>query len=155
MKEQIEIARGKKISFTQEELQIKGHSIEVRVPFVDRVLVDDMTAIPPAFKLKGTTTKYILKKAGERLLPPHIIWRKKSIFTIPTRSWLRGSLRPMVQDTLSEASIKRRGLFRPEAVHQLLNDFRSGREDHHLKVWALLTLELWMRNFFDSPSGRD
>ena len=126
-----------------------AHSIEVRVPYVDRVFVNDMMRIPSRHKLRGYNTKYVLKKAGERLLSPRLIWRRKSIFTIPTRPWLRGVLRPLVDDALSERRIRERGVFDPAAVRRIRAEFDSGKEDHHLKIWTLLTLELWSQSFLD------
>ena len=68
---------------------------------------------------------------------------------IPIRSWLRGPLRPMVDDLLSEATVNRRGLFRPEEVKRVIEANLSGREDYNLQVFQLLTLELWQRAFID------
>ena len=67
--------------------------------------------MPPDLKLRGLKRKYILKKAAEKLLPREVVWRKKAGFGAPIRSWLRGPLQPMVNDLLSEETIKRRGLF--------------------------------------------
>jgi asparagine synthase (glutamine-hydrolysing) len=105
--------------------------------------------MPPNLKLRGLKRKYILKCAAEKLLPREIVWRKKAGFGAPIRSWLRGPLRPMVEDLLSEETVRRRGLFRPEEVRRIIDTNLSGREDFNLQVFQLLTLELWQREFID------
>jgi asparagine synthase (glutamine-hydrolysing) len=125
-------------------------NLEVRVPFLNREMIEFAARMPPELKLKGLKRKYILKKAAENLLPHDVVWRKKAGFGAPIRSWLRGALRPMVEDLLSEATIKRRGLFRPEEVRRIIEINLSGREDYNLQVFQLLNLELWMRAFIDS-----
>jgi asparagine synthase (glutamine-hydrolysing) len=105
--------------------------------------------MPPQLKLRGFKRKYILKRALELLLPRDVIWRKKAGFGAPVRSWLRGALRPLVNELLSEETIERRGLFRPEEVRSLIGANLSGREDYNLQVFQLLTLEMWHRAFVD------
>jgi asparagine synthase (glutamine-hydrolysing) len=105
--------------------------------------------MPPQLKLRGFKRKYILKQALKKLLPREVIWRKKAGFGAPVRSWLRGALRPLVDDLLSEATVRRRALFRPEEVRSIIAANLSGREDYNLQVFQLLTLELWHRAFID------
>jgi len=126
-------------------------NLEVRAPFLNQEMLKLTAHMPPEFKLKGLKRKYILKKAAEKLLPHDVVWRKKAGFGAPIRSWLRGALRPMVNDLLSEETIKRRGLFRPEEVRRIIDANLSGREDFNLQVFQLLNLELWMRAFIDAP----
>ena len=124
-------------------------NLEVRVPFLNREMLTLTARMPPDLKLKGLKRKYILKKAAEKLLPRDVVWRKKAGFGAPIRSWLRGPLRPMVDDLLSEETIRRRGLFRPEEVRRIIDANLSGREDFNLQVFQLLNLELWQRAFID------
>ena len=124
-------------------------TLEVRVPFLNHELVELAARMPPALKLRGLKRKYILKRAAEQLLPRAVVWRKKAGFGAPVRSWLRGALRPMVDDLLSAENVRRRGLFRPEEVQRIINANLSGREDYNLQVFQLLTLELWQRTFMD------
>jgi asparagine synthase (glutamine-hydrolysing) len=105
--------------------------------------------MPPRLKLRGLKRKYILKRAAEKLLPKEIVWRKKAGFGAPIRAWLHGPLRPMVDDLLSEETIRRRGLFRPDEVQRIIDTNLSGREDYNLQVFQLLVLELWQRQFMD------
>src|SRR5438552_343201 len=124
-------------------------NLEVRVPFLNKEMLELTARMPPDLKLRGLKRKYILKRAAEKLLPREIVWRKKAGFGAPIRSWLRGLLRPMVNDLLSEETVRRRGLFRPEEVSRIIDANLSGREDYNLQVFQLLNLELWMRAFID------
>lgn len=122
-------------------------NLEVRVPFLNRELIELAARMPPRLKLRGLTRKYVLKRALENVLPREVVWRKKAGFGAPIRSWLRGPLRPLVDDLLSEETIKRRGLFRPSEVKRVIDANFSGREDYNLQVFQLLGLELWFREF--------
>lgn len=124
-------------------------TLEVRVPFLNHELVSLAARMPPNLKLRGLKRKYILKRAAETLLPRDVVWRKKAGFGAPVRAWLRGPLRPMVEDLLSEETVRRRGLFRPEEVRRVVDANLAGREDYSLQVWQLLTLELWQQEFID------
>jgi len=125
-------------------------SMEVRVPLLDHELIELAARIPAALKLKGLTGKYILKRAAEAWLPREIIRRKKAGFSAPVRAWLVRDLRDMVEDVLSESNIRSRGYFEYPFVRKLIDDNLSGREDNSLKVFQLLTLELWHRAFIDA-----
>jgi asparagine synthase (glutamine-hydrolysing) len=118
-------------------------SLEARVPFLDPEVVDLAGRIPPDLKLRGMRAKYILKRAAEGLLPRDVVWRRKAGFRAPVRAWLVGELREMVEDLLSPERVARRGLFDYSEVRRVVDDNLSGREDNSLKVYQLLTLELW------------
>jgi asparagine synthase (glutamine-hydrolysing) len=124
-------------------------TLEVRVPLLNHELVELAARMPPRMKLRGLRRKYILKRAAEKLLPREVVWRKKAGFGAPMRSWLRGHLRPLVDELLSEETVRRRGLFRPEEVRRVVEANLSGREDFSLQVLQLLTLEMWQRAFLD------
>jgi len=124
-------------------------NLEVRVPFLNLEMLELAARMPPNLKLRGLKRKYILKRAAEQLLPREIVWRKKAGFGAPIRSWLRGPLRPMVDDLLSAETVKRRGIFRPEEVRRIIDANLSVREDFNLQVFQLLNLELWQREFID------
>ncbi|MFY9618704.1 MAG: asparagine synthase (glutamine-hydrolyzing) [Pyrinomonadaceae bacterium] len=124
-------------------------NLEVRVPFLNVEMLELAARMPTSLKLRGLKRKYILKKAAETLLPREVVWRKKAGFGAPIRSWLRGPLQPMVDDLLSEETIKRRGLFRHREVRRIIDLNLSGREDYNLQVFQLLNLELWHREFID------
>lgn len=124
-------------------------NLEVRVPFVNHELMELAARMPTHLKLRGLKRKYIFKRAAEKLLPREVVWRRKAGFGAPIRSWLRGPLQPLVEDLLSEETIRKRGLFNPAAVRKLIDANSSGREDFNLQIFQLLTLELWQREFLD------
>jgi asparagine synthase (glutamine-hydrolysing) len=124
-------------------------NLEVRVPFLNIEMLKLAARMPPDLKLRGLKRKYILKRAAEKLLPREVVWRKKAGFGAPIRSWLRGPLKPMVDDLLSEDAVRSRGLFAPKEVRRIIDANLSGREDFNLQVFQLLNLELWHRQFID------
>ncbi|HEX8091667.1 MAG TPA: asparagine synthase (glutamine-hydrolyzing) [Blastocatellia bacterium] len=124
-------------------------SVEVRVPLLDHELIELTARMPARLKLKGLTRKYVLKRAAEIWLPREIIRRRKAGFSAPMRAWLVRDLRQMVEDLLSQSNVERRGYFDYQAVRRLIDENLSGREDNSLKVFQLLTLELWHRAFID------
>jgi len=124
-------------------------NLEVRVPFLNREMIEMAARMPPRLKLRGLTRKYVLKRALEGVLAKDVVWRKKAGFGAPIRSWLRGPLQPLIGDLLSEETVRRRGIFRPNQVKRMLDANFSGREDYNLQVFQLLGLELWHRTFID------
>lgn len=125
--------------------------VEVRVPFLDLDLVQFASTVPHALKQHGSTGKWILKKAMEPILPPTIIHRPKSGFGAPLRKWILSDLEPLLSELLSTASLSRRGMFKPQAVHDLILANRKGHVDAAYLLFSLMCLELWCRHFIDSP----
>src|SRR5580704_5295835 len=129
-------------------------SIEVRVPFLDRELAEFAAwNIPPDLKLKGffrPATKHIFRRAMQDVLPAEVLRQPKAGFAAPVDYWLANDLHDMVDDLLSETNIRKRGLFRPEAVRRFVDEHRSGAEDWSMQIWQFLTLENWMRIFLDA-----
>jgi asparagine synthase (glutamine-hydrolysing) len=121
--------------------------VEVRVPLLDLELVDFAARVPIGCKQRGWIGKWVLRKAMERYLPPEVIYRPKTGFGAPLRRWLRHDLRPLVDDLLSEGSLKRRGLFDPVAVRQLIYANDTGRVDASYTLLSLLCIEIWCRAF--------
>jgi asparagine synthase (glutamine-hydrolysing) len=124
-------------------------SIETRPPLVDYRIVEKMFTLPPGQRIRGNVQKYLLKKVSERYLPREIVHRPKAPFNAPLRAWMRGPLAGMVDELLSERSLKARGFYHPPAVRALIDRDRNGHEDHGMVIWSLLTTELWFRTFFD------
>lgn len=120
------------------------HSLEVRAPFLDRHVAEFAAALPVNFKLHGFKRKYLLKKAFAGLLPPQILHRNKRGFQIPVAGWLRGRLKPLMEDMLSEGKLKMQGIFNPAFVRNLMDEHISGEADHRKQLWTLLVLELWL-----------
>lgn len=124
--------------------------VEVRVPFLDLDLVTHAARVPALFKQRGHVGKWVLKKAMEPYLPRDIIYRPKTGFGAPLRRWMRGELRPLMNELLSTDSLKRRGLFDPRAVHQLIARNDSGRVDASYTLLSLLSIEIWCRAYVDA-----
>lgn len=127
-------------------------SVEVRVPFIDKLLVEEAMAIPGEYKIKKGITKYILKKASENYLPEEIIYRPKASFGAPIRSWISNELKPMVDDLLSQSNVERRSLLNYPFIKKLIENDRKGIEDNAYQIYQLLTLELWCREYLDAKN---
>jgi asparagine synthase (glutamine-hydrolysing) len=126
-----------------------AHSLEVRSPFLDHHVLELAASLPTSFKLRGRTSKWILKRAMRGLVPDEIIGRRKMGFGVPVARWFRGELKDLAFDTLLDGRARERGYFRPEAVAAMLNEHLGGRYDHGHRIWALLVLEMWHREFVD------
>lgn len=125
-------------------------SLEVRAPFLDHKVAEFAASLPAEYKLKGRTSKFILKKAVGDLLPDEIISRPKKGFGIPVAEWLKGRLNPLLRDLLSEERLKSQGIFEPSYVSRLVADHESGKANHYKQLWTLLVFQLWMENFLSS-----
>jgi len=123
--------------------------VEIRVPLLDRELVEFATTVPSAMKQRGSIGKAIFKRAMEPYLPRDIIYRSKSGFGAPLRRWLRFELRDQVDATLDPVLLRRRGYFDPVAVQRLVHMDRSGMIDGSYTVFALMCFELWCKRFLD------
>ncbi|MGH8064867.1 MAG: asparagine synthase (glutamine-hydrolyzing) [Candidatus Entotheonellia bacterium] len=124
-------------------------SIECRAPFVDHELIELTSHMPSHFKVRGLSMKYLLKKVVKPWLPDEILRRKKRGFGAPIGAWLRRDLDGLVQETLSEEQVRRRGLFHWPVVRELIINHQAQRSDCTDQLLALINLELWCRNFLD------
>jgi asparagine synthase (glutamine-hydrolysing) len=129
--------------------------VEARVPFLDHRFMEFVASIPSRLKLKGTTTKFILKKAFEDLLPEPIRKRKKMGFGVPVARWFRNELKGYIYEMLLDSRSLNRGYFKRESIQRLLDEHSHMRYDHSAKIWALLFLEVWFRIFIDREGGFD
>lgn len=120
-----------------------AHSIEMRVPFVDHLLVEFFARVPDSLKIKGFEKKYLLKKAAERLLPKEIIYRKKAGFSVPLAVWFRTELRDYLQDTLSSHSFTSLGIFESKYIQSLLREHETQTRNHDERLFALLSFAVW------------
>lgn len=123
--------------------------VEARVPFLDVELVEFAARIPSSLKQRGRVGKWVLKKAMEPYLPHDVIYRPKSGFGAPLRHWMRNELRPLLLDVLSAESLRRRGLFEPTAVQDLIEQNQSGRVDAAYTLLSLMNIEIWCRKYVD------
>ena len=129
-------------------------SVEVRVPLLDDDLVDLVARYPGRLKVRGSQTKRVFRKAMAGLVPRPILERPKAPFAAPIRTWLRRDLKGLIHELLSDGGLKDRGLVDPLFVTRLIREHDAGWADHSLRIWALLTLELWLQAFMvPQPSG--
>jgi asparagine synthase (glutamine-hydrolysing) len=132
-----------------------ANSLEARSPLLDHRLVEFCAALPSSFKLRGRTSKWLLRQLMKDRLPPEILTRSKMGFGIPVGEWLRTDLRPLLEDTLLSQRAQQRGYFRPSAVRALVDEHLTRRADRTSHIWGLLMLELWLREYADSqPAAR-
>lgn len=124
-----------------------ANSLEVRAPFLDKDVVDFASRLPYALKLKGVTTKYILKKTVNKLLPAMVTQRSKKGFGIPIAGWLKNELKPLLLNTLSEERIRRDAIFEWEPIKALIDGHLSGKINQRKPLFALLMLHLWMDQY--------
>ena len=118
-------------------------SLELRTPFLDHRLVEFAAGLPASLRVRRFQLKYLFKKAVEKWLPHEIVYRQKRGFSVPIAGWMKGGLRPLLDETLSEDKLKRDGLFNPPFVRRLLSEHWSGRADHRKTLWTLLCFQLW------------
>ncbi len=124
-----------------------AHSLEVRPPFLDHRIVEFAGRLPERLKIKGKQTKYLLRELVRSKLPASILQRRKEGLDIPAHDWLRGPLRPLVEDTLAPERVRQAGLFAPDAVSAIVQRHMSRKENLGYHLWGLLTLHLWMRRW--------
>jgi asparagine synthase (glutamine-hydrolysing) len=143
-----------------------AHSLEVRVPFIDPTVVDFALSIPPEAKLgsidkianassrsyRATGAKRILIDSVRDLLPQDIDVQTKHGFGMPFGHWLNGPLRDVLEDALSEKSVRLRGLFDEKAVTSIKAEFLRDQSDWS-RPWLLMITELWCRQVLDGRQG--
>jgi asparagine synthase (glutamine-hydrolysing) len=127
-----------------------AHSLEVRSPLLDHVLMEAAAAIPSEAKLDGTTKKRIYKDALRPWLPDRLLDRPKMGFAVPLVEWFRGPLRDLPREILLDRRALGRGLFREAAVRKLLDDHVAGGADNANRIWTLIQLELWFQTYVDA-----
>jgi asparagine synthase (glutamine-hydrolysing) len=129
-------------------------SIESRVPFLDHPLVEFTARLPERLKLRGRTTKYILREAMKDILPQEVLTRGKMGFPVPTGGWFRGKYRHVIDELVLSPRALDRGLFDPSAIRSLVARHAAG-EDHAQRLWSLVNFEIWQRIVIEGePSDR-
>jgi asparagine synthase (glutamine-hydrolysing) len=149
------VLRGDTLLYLPEDLLAKvdiasmANSLEARSPLLDHRLVEFCAALPSSYKLRGRTSKWLLRRLMADRLPPAILTRPKMGFGVPVGEWLRGDLHPLLEDTLLSSTALSRNFFRPQTVRALVDEHMSRRADGTAHIWALLMLELWFRACVD------
>jgi asparagine synthase (glutamine-hydrolysing) len=126
-----------------------AHGLEVRVPFLDTELVEFSARIPFHYKLRGLTSKYILKRAFGPILPKKILRQRKQGFTIPISTWLRNDLQDLAINLLLGESLERRGLFNRNYISWMLDEHANGKQEFGHRIWSLVIFEVWARLYLD------
>ena len=126
-----------------------ANSIELRVPLLDHKVLEYAASLPTDFKLRGLTTKYILKRAFTGRVPQEIINRKKTGFPVPYDHWLSNELKGYVRDVLLDRKTMGRGYFNRAAISQMLNGNHQC-PTYSKEIFTLIVLELWLRNYIDN-----
>jgi asparagine synthase (glutamine-hydrolysing) len=127
-------------------------SIESRVPFLDHKLVEFTARMPRAMKMRGSTTKWILREAMKGILPDAIIDRPKMGFPVPVGTWFRGRFKHIVDEYVLGKRAMDRGIFDRDFVSEMVARHAAG-EDHDERIWALVNFEIWQRGFIDGESA--
>jgi asparagine synthase (glutamine-hydrolysing) len=131
------------------DIATMANSLEARSPFLDHHVIEFAASLPEKYKLRGLTTKYLLKKVLKQLLPAENLTRRKMGFGVPIGHWFRGKLQPFLRETILSESALKRGLFKPEAVKRLVELHTRNERDYSHQLWTLLMLELWFQRFID------
>jgi len=131
------------------DIAAMANSLEARSPFLDHKFMEFAASIPANLKLKGLSSKYILKKAFSELVPAPILKRKKMGFGVPISHWFRNELKEYLHDELLSRRCLERGYFQTKYLKLIIDEHTSGRYDHGYRLWALLNLELWQQMFID------
>ena len=129
-------------------------SVESRVPFLDHKLVEFTSGLPQRLKLRGWTTKYVLRESMKGLLPEAILSRPKMGFPVPIGAWFRGAYSSVIDEYVLSDRALSRGIFSPDFVRNLVARHQTGGENHSERLWALVNFEIWQRQFFDGEQGQ-
>ena len=122
------------------------------MPFLDHKLVEFTSRLPRRLKLRGWTTKYVLRRSMKGLLPEAILKRPKMGFPVPVGAWFRGRFGRVLDDYVLSARARGRGIFERAYVERLVAEHRAGA-DHSSRLWALVNFEMWLRQFVDGEEA--
>jgi asparagine synthase (glutamine-hydrolysing) len=122
-------------------------SLEARMPFMDHELAAFVSGLPDHWRVSGRQTKRILRQAVKRLLPPDVLNRPKIGFRVPVNEWFQGPMRDYLLDHLTSPDSLTRDYFQRDALQRMLHEHLSGMQNHEKLLWALLSLEIWHREY--------
>jgi len=122
-------------------------SLEARMPFMDHELAAYVSSLPDEYRVRGRTTKWILREAMKQLLPQAILERPKVGFRVPVNEWFRGPMKDYLYEHLTGADSRTRHYYHATALQQVLAEHVAGRQNHEKLLWSLLTLEIWHRQY--------
>ena len=131
------------------DVSAMAHGLETRSPFLGRELLEYAATLPTSLRLRGWTTKYLLKRVAERYVPRDVVYRPKRGFVMPASDWLRGDLGPYARSTLGSARFLDRGWIQPDVARRLIAEHADGSRDWGQQLWTLMILEIWARLALD------
>jgi asparagine synthase (glutamine-hydrolysing) len=148
-------------SFLPDDILVKldrtsmGVSLEARVPYLDKEVVELAFRMPEHLKLRGGQGKWVLKKVAERYLPHENVYRRKEGFSAPLKQWIVGPYRMLMEELLDEKEIAQQGLFRVERIRELKREHVASRRNHAHVLWSLMLFQGWQRRWLNiEPSAR-
>jgi asparagine synthase (glutamine-hydrolysing) len=136
------------------DVSTMAHGLEARSPLLDTAVIEYAARIPTALRLRGFTTKYLLKRLAERYVPREVLYRRKRGFVMPASSWLRGELWPYAQASLQSTTFLEREWVTPDFVDLMLGQHAAGKRDWGEQLWTLFVLEIWCRLVVDESLSR-
>jgi asparagine synthase (glutamine-hydrolysing) len=136
------------------DVSTMAQSLEARSPLLDKALIEYAATIPTHLRIKGYTTKYLLKRLTARHVPPAVIYRRKRGFVMPASSWLRGELVDYVRTTLHSDTLGQRGWFQADQIAQIWQAYNRGQTQWEQTIWTIFVLEIWARMNLDHTLDR-
>ena len=125
-----------------------AHSIELRTPFLDKEVFAVASEVPANLRIAHGTTKYILRKAAEGIVPDHVLNRKKLGFPVPIRFWLKDEMYDWAKQIINDSQTEE--FFNKQYFLDLLDEHRDGIRDNSRKIWTVLTFMVWHRIYVES-----
>jgi asparagine synthase (glutamine-hydrolysing) len=122
-------------------------TLEARMPFLDHRLAEYVSALPDEARVRGLTTKWILREAARSLIPPGLQRRPKSGWRLDAGAWLRNDLRDFTREHLQGGSSVTRQYYDAAALDRVLDDHINGKKNHEILLWTLLNIEIWHRTY--------
>lgn len=122
-------------------------SLELRLPFLAYPLAEFALGLPTNLKVRGTTTKYLLKKALCGRLPQNILKRAKKGFGVPVSKWMRKEFKPMIDEVFCDSFLKKQGIFNAEVIRTLVEEHQSQKFDRRKQLWTLFMFQRWWQKF--------
>jgi asparagine synthase (glutamine-hydrolysing) len=132
------------------DISTMAHSFEARPPLLDTTLIEYSAGIPTGLRLRGYTTKCLLKRLAERYVSAGMLYRRKRGFLMSAAAWLRGELAPYLEAALQSPIFSDGCWLRPEFVAKMLSDHKAGRRDSEEQLWTVFVLTVWLH----VPAGK-
>ena len=139
---------------TKMDVSTMAVSLEARSPLLDKALIEYAATIPTSLRIRGYTTKYLLKKLASRYVPHEVLYRRKRGFVMPAANWMQGDLMEYLNLTLKSESFCDRGWFNPDFTLQMLKEHSSGEHNWSEQLWTFFVLEIWARLMIDKTIDR-